>query len=160
MAKTSEFCGDISVFLGLLALLTVGSKSDVPEDIQPSVDLPEDEGPDMKNASRNPSTGNDNEDTNGTMGTGHHENWGITRLTHVDFLFYLSIIFYLHLINEPSFRLKEPLDVRGQAFFEVNCEMVNSLIQKTRTPAITDWNIDGSRALGSQSWYKICCFFL
>ena len=93
------------------------------------------------------------------MAPGHHENWGITRLTHVDFLFYLSIIFYLHLINKPSFRLKEPLDVRGQAFFEVNCEMVNSLIQKTRTPAITDWNIDGSRALGSQSWYKICCFF-
>lgn len=64
---------DICVFLGVFDrwIDRWESKSDVPEDIQPSVDLPEDEGPDMKNASRNPSTGNDNEDVpNGTMDGG------------------------------------------------------------------------------------------
>lgn len=83
---------------------------------------------------------------------GHHENRELPGWLMLTLCFSIPIIFYLHLINKPSFRLKEPLDVRGQAFFEVNCEMVNSLIQKTRTPAITDWNVDGSRAVGQS-----CC---
>ena len=62
-----SFC---AIFVFFFGLLTVGSKSDVPEDIQPSVDLPEDEG-DMKNASNPSTSGNDNEDTNGTMDAMH-----------------------------------------------------------------------------------------
>lgn len=51
------------------------------------------------------------------------------------FPFRLSIIFFSYIWSTAAFlsSRKEPLDVRGQAFFEVNCEMVNSLIQKTRT---------------------------
>ena len=125
MAKTSEFWGCWH--------FPLGSKSDVPEDIQPSVDLPEDEG-DMKNAS-NPS-GNDNEDTNKPRWMGAPWKLGkITRLSHVDSLFYLPFHHFLSTSDQQAFlsSRKEPLDVRGQAFFEVNCEMVNSLIQKTRT---------------------------